>query len=139
MIDPVAQIKAVLDADAPLNALLTGGIYQAEQISRHATPAAFDSYQELLPVANLRPAGETPTGTHRTTAILFLDIGIYQRTGDATIKAAAAMIFSLLNDQLVAGLTDVIWAGSTKDLPDDALDGSIQVEHYQITYNRSTP
>ena len=61
------SIFAALQGDAQLSAILTGGIYdgaEVSDISRQATPAAYDEYSELNPApSSSRKARRQPART----------------------------------------------------------------------------
>lgn len=88
-------------ADAPLMAILTGGVYQSgnvglEGISRDATPAAFSSGY-LLPVALVRQRGNVPDGNIRdgmaqvVSATQVVEIWLYADSGAGYVAIDAAL------------------------------------------------
>jgi len=132
-----SAIVAVLQADATLTGLLTGGIYDAGvvgEISRVTTPAAFDEHSEVLPCALVKLASEAPDGPFPTASVLGVDLYLYQRAGYGSIDAAVARIFVLLHRQRVGnGVWQVTHAGDLRDLRDEALGCALILSRFQVT------
>jgi hypothetical protein len=104
-----ADIAALLLADAPLLAVLTGGIYvygelSPEGITRDQTPAAFDAATGfLLPCALVKQRGEIPTfelGTGSVrSANQVVEIYLYEAITYNAIDAAKPLIYGILTDE----------------------------------------
>jgi len=98
------EIKTALLADAPLVALLTGGIYNdVEEISRQNTPGAFDATtKELKPCALIKYNTELPLRSGYLRAVNDpFTIYFYQRQGFDVIEQAMDLAFNDLNEQKV--------------------------------------
>lgn len=109
-----ATIFATLNTDATLTALLTGGLYDGVvEISRQATPAAFDAYQEVLPCLLLKTGTRASTGPQYIKAErLFVNIWLYQERVDTAIQSANNRIYELLHETCLpttAGDTGAMW------------------------------
>lgn len=101
-------IEAVMEADATLMAILTGGVYTERgdgraPVSPADTPSAYSTDAtsgviELKPCAVLRTEADVPDGPawcgQRTT----LRIGVYQKEGYTSTAAALARIHALLHN-----------------------------------------
>jgi len=118
------DIKAALLADAPLVALLTGGIHNdVEEINRQDTPSAFDATtKEIKPCALIKIPNEVPVGPFlrsvRTTAVLYF----YQRSGYSVIEPAMALVFTDLNEKRIGQIWNMEYAGGVYQQRDQALD-----------------
>jgi hypothetical protein len=125
-------ITAVLSADETLTTQLTGGIYavgvnDVKEISRQATPGAFDSHGELLPCALVKLETAVPVGPYSRSARQFLVVYVYQRTGHAVINAVLDQVVALLHEQDIpeAHAWQIQWSDLATDLPEDALNASM--------------
>lgn len=104
-----SEIAAILDADATLDALLTGGIHQSSTvgvngITRETTPSAFDANGYLKPSALVRQRNRVPTGdvldfdAQIESARQIVEVWLYadSSAGYSTLDTAAARIRVLL-------------------------------------------
>ena len=90
-----ATIFAALDDDAALAAMRTGGLYngtEVNDISRQATPAAYDGYSELKPCAIIKPETQAPAGPHPDSSRLFVTLWFYQQNGSVTNPRMATIL-----------------------------------------------
>jgi hypothetical protein len=133
-----SAIYEVLDDDATLGALLTGGVYDAGELTRQDTPSAFDSNKEILPCALMQVESEVPFGPFDTSSREFVVIRFYQRRGYATIDAALARVFDLLNRQRVEdeGVWEIRHVDDVRDTWDQALDCAMSLSRYQVVWER---
>lgn len=119
------DIKTALQADAPLVALLTGGIFNdVEEINRQLTPGAFDANKELKPCALIKYNTEIPlrSGYKRAVNDPFT-IYFYQRQGYDVIEQAMDRTFNLLNEQKIGeGVWTLEFDIAVKQQRDLALD-----------------
>ncbi len=142
-----AAVLALLEADSTLMAILTGGIHDRTEISRTATPSAFDDRGDLKPCAVLRFSTSVPKGTFDVAADTFFNLYYYQKKGGyASIDAAMARGFVLLNtteDNVVQVAIDpgwvyeIRWADDFLDSWDKALDCPMAYSRYQVVQLRS--
>ena len=139
-----ATIFAALEGDAALSAILTGGLYdgtEVNDISRQATPAAYDDYSELLPCAILKPETQAPAGPHPDGSRLYLTLWFYQQSGNAAIDLARIRAYHLLHRVTLAGsggdgLWDVRHANDLLGIELQALGVPAIMSRYVATVNR---
>lgn len=126
-----AEVAAILDADATLDALLTGGIYTSSAvgplgITRDTVPAAFDADGYLKPCALVRQRDRVPVGdvldydAKLESARQVVEVWLYddQGNGYATLDSAAARIRTLLMGEQLTGsfeLRLVLWMDRRRD------------------------
>lgn len=102
-----SDFKTLLDADAPLNVILTGGIYiyedvGVEGISRETTPGAYSSGY-LLPCALIKQRGEvvTPDAKDYDTLLLstsqVVEIWLYEDRGYSNLDNAKSRLITILH------------------------------------------
>ena len=137
-----ATILATLQGDTQLAGILTGGIYdgaEVSDISRQATPAAYDEYSELKPCAILKPESQAPAGPHPDGARLFVTLWLYQQLGSVQIDAARERAYHLLHRTTIAGsdgLWDVRHANDLLGIEMQALGVPAIMSRYVATVNR---
>ena len=98
------DIKTALQANTPLMALLTGGIYNdVEEIGRQNTPNAFDAItKELKPCALIKYGTDTRLRSGITNSVNSpLTIYFYQRQGYDVIEPAMDIVFDLMSEQKI--------------------------------------
>lgn len=131
-------IKAYLEADMTLMALLTGGIYAGTEITRQSTPDAFDANGEVEPCALVSAEAEDPTGPYGHSARSFVTVYLYERSGYTNIDAARARIYVLLHrDRVGTSVWDVRHVGDILDQRDPALNCAMAVTRFQVTRLRA--
>lgn len=137
-----ATIFAALAGDAALSAILTGGLYDGtvvNDISRQATPAAYDDYSELKPCAIVKPETQAPAGPHPDGSRLFVTLWFYQQNGSAAIDAARVRAYHLLHRATLAGsggLWDVRHVNDLLGMEMQALGVPAIMSRYVATVNR---
>jgi len=137
-----ATILAALQGDTTLAGILTGGLYDGTEIndiSRQATPAAYDQYSELLPCAIVKPETQAPAGPHPDGSRLFVTVWFYQQSGSAAIDAGRERAYQLLHRATLAGsggLWDVRHANDLLGIEMQALDVPAIMSRYVATVNR---
>jgi hypothetical protein len=137
-----ATILATLQGDAQLAGILTGGVYdgmEVADISRQATPAAYDGNSELKPCAILKPETQTPAGPHPDGSRLFVTLWFYQQSGSADIDLARVRAYHLLHRTTIAGsdgLWDVRHANDLLGIEMQALGVPAIMSRYVATVNR---
>ena len=137
-----ASILAALQGDAQLTAILTGGLYdgtEVSDISRQATPAAYDDYSEMKPCAIVKPETQAPAGPHPDGSRLFVTIWFYQQSGSAAIDAGRVRAYHLLHRATLAGsdgLWDVRHATDLLGIEMQALGVPAIMSRYVATVNR---
>lgn len=138
MIDAVLTL---LQDDTALNAALTGGVHRAVEISRQATPDAFDGNGELLPCALVKQETATPWGPHDDSGRLYVVIYFYERAGYTNIETARKRVYSLLHRAKLtpedgSGNYDIRHGNDLIDLEDPALNVPMAMSRYVATVQR---
>jgi hypothetical protein len=137
-----ASILAALQGDAALTAILTGGVYdgmEVADISRQATPAAYDGDSELKPCAIVKPETQAPAGPHPDGSRLYVTIWFYQQNGSTEIDAGRVRAYQLLHRTTLAGndgLWDVRHANDLLGIEMQALGVPAIMSRYVATVNR---
>ena len=132
-----------LEIDVTLAAILTGGLYDGRtvtDISRQATPLAYDAYQELKPCGLLKMESQAPTGPHPDGSRLFVVLWLYQQNGSTEIDAARERAYQLLHRTTLGGsdrLWDVRHANDILGIEIQALGVPAIMSRYVATVNRS--
>lgn len=131
-------IKSLLEADTTLLATLTGGVYGEAEISRQATPGAFDANGEIEPCALLTMEAEDPAGPFETSSRAFVAVYFYARSGYSAIDTALARVYALLHRQRVSGegVWEIRHAGDVRDQRDPALDCAMSMSRYTVYHRR---
>lgn len=125
------DVKAVLEADATLISLLTGGFYAGGTINRQDTPAAFDGNSEILPCLLVNAGNTTPAGPFEHSAREFVDVYLYQRSGYDVIDQAIERVYVLLHRQKVGSSGWImLHFDDNRDQRDTALSCSLAVSRY---------
>lgn len=122
-----SDMVALLQADATLMALLTGGIYTDEELGIQGfrrdpdSPAfaAFDANGSLLPCAVVRQDAEIPLPAVRMPVQKMsgmnqkLEIFFYEARGRDAIVQAKARTHALLEGTRLPGTFPLMWMGDT--------------------------
>lgn len=136
MNDVFSALVAILEGDAPLGALLPGGVH-TQEISRQNTPGAYDQWKELAPCAYVRQETAVPTGPHEDGARMTVLVFFYQQNGTAAIAQARQRVYRLLHRRHLAGAWDVRHADDLLQSSDPALSVGMERSRYVITLNRA--
>lgn len=98
-----SELKAALEADTALMAILTGGIHiDVEEISRQNTPTAFDANLEIKPCALLKLSTESRLRSALTTSVNTpFVVYFYQRQGYSSIASAMSLAFADLSEMKI--------------------------------------
>jgi hypothetical protein len=135
-------IYNLLSGDATLMGTLTGGLYgSAVEISRQATPGAFDGNGELLPCALLKLETASPWGPHDDSGRLYVVVYFYERSGYSNIEAARKRVYELLHRVKVTpvadgGNYDIRHGNDLIDIEDQALHVPMALSRYVATVQR---
>jgi hypothetical protein len=143
-----STIKAVLEADATLLALATGGVWSfdetgSEGINRTLTPAAFDANGILKPCVLVSARDANPGFNIADDSGQYMDVRqvvecyLFQFGGYATIESMAARCYVLLHAKMISGAGRVDWAGDRRLGRDLDLDGNVTRVDYLCVYIRS--
>lgn len=132
----IDTITALLQNDATLAAILTGGVHHVQEISRQTTPAAYDANRELKPCALVKAEAATPWGVHRDSSRLYVVIYFYDRHGYTNIEAARRRVYDLLHRVKVIGSYEVRHANDMLDQEDEPLGAAMAVSRFVVTMER---
>lgn len=137
----IDAVLATLQADGTLTSTLTGGIHRAVEISRQATPTAFDGNGEIKPCALLKQETATPWGPHDDSGRLYVVVYFYERSGYTNIEAARKRVYALLHRAKLtpvdgSGNYDLRHANDLIDIEDQALNVPMALSRYVATVQR---
>lgn len=143
-----AQVKAVLEADATLSTLASGGIYDFTEtgrlgINRTTVPGAFFSNGIIKPTILVKQRSAVKDeilqddATQYVTVREMIECWMYDDTGYAIIEVMRARIFTLLHAVQVSGTFIVLWVLDTGPLRDDTIDAETQRSDYLARVKRS--
>jgi len=144
----LSAAKAILEADATLLAIATGGVWDFDEtgrlgLSRTLTPAAFDANGLVKPCVLLKLRSSTPDHVLQDDAgqysslVEMLEVWFYEDTGYAHIETMRERVYALLHAQQLTGTFAVYWAGDVRDQRDIELDASVERSQYQVYRGRS--
>lgn len=134
-----AAILQALQSDATLTGLLPGGLYDGiavQDISRQATPDAYNEWGELQPAGILKPESQAPRGPHPDGARLFVTLWLYQQNGAAEIDAARERAYAVLHRTQLAGMWEVVHANDILGAEVQGLDLPVIMSRFVATVNR---
>jgi hypothetical protein len=142
----LAAAKTILEADATLLALATGGVYDYDEtgrmgINRTNTTAAFSS-GIIQPCILLKLRTSVPFGdiaddaAQKVGARDMLEVWAYQDNGYSTIKSMLDRVYTLLQGKRVGGVS-CRWAMDLQPLRDVEMDANVGRADYAIVYIRS--
>jgi hypothetical protein len=127
-------VTALLAADTTLMATMTGGVYDAVEIDRQLTAAAFDTSQEIKPCVLVKTATENAMERKISAVQTSLTLYFYQRTGYVAIDTALARVLALLAQKHIG--TSAIWEiqfnNEIARTTDEALKCSLAVQRYNV-------
>ena len=132
----IDTLTALLQNDATLIEILTGGVHRAQEISRQTTPTAFDGNSEILPCALVKQGTMTVWGVHDDSARLYVVIYFYARHGYTNIEAARQRVYALLHRVKVTGSYEVRHANDVLDQEDATLGVALAVSRFVVTMER---
>lgn len=144
----LANIKAILDADATLLVTATGGIWDFEEtgrlgINRTTTAAAFDANEIIKPCVLVKLRSEVPDlvlvddASQYRSVIATYELWFYEDDGSALIDTMIARCYTLLHAVQVSGTFIVYWMGDAMLVRDDIIDANVNRSDYLATVRRS--
>lgn len=138
MIDAIVDL---LRNDPALSAILSGGVHRAAEISRQATPDAFDQRRELRPCALVKQETAIPWGPHADSGRLFVTVWFYDRAGYSSIEAARKRVYQLLHRTKLtpadgSGCYDIRHANDLLDQEEPASGATMAMSRYVATIQR---
>lgn len=123
-----------LNADTELMALLAGGLYTVPEISRRATPAAFDSNSEVKPCGLIKIGSTIPVNPYVVGSQITIDIYLYHPSGFTVLSAALDRIYQILHRKTLTisngTCLGIQHEADTPELYDSALDVPVRRSRY---------
>lgn len=119
----MAALDAVMNAltgDASLLATLPGGVFDGrtvQEISRQATPTAYDQWQEMKPCALIRAETQTPWGPLRSGTRLHVVVWLYAQGNYTALETARERIYTLLHRKQLSTTQGIFEVRHASDLP----------------------
>lgn len=109
-----------LTGDTQLMALLPGGLHTTAEISRQATPTAFDANSEIMPCALLKLGSVIPAGPYETSAQQTIEVFFYHPSGFTALSAVIDRVYQLLHRQRLEPSSGTCWGiQHDNDTPED--------------------
>lgn len=143
MSDTLANAKTLLEADATLLALATGGVWDFDEtgrmgLGRTNTTAAFTDGKikpcVLLKLRSSVPFGEIADDAAQiVSARDMLEVWAYQDIGYATIKSMLDRVYTLLQGKQLGGFS-CRWAGDIQPLRDIDMDANVQRRDFAVVF-----
>lgn len=145
----VSEAKAVLEADATLVALATGGIWDFDEtgrlgLSRTTTPDAYDSFGIILPSMLLKQRSDTPDfvladdNTQYVSSKVMLEVWFYEDTGYSTIEAMRNRVYTLLAMKQLPGSFQTLPADDIRPgIRDIDTDANVERSDYLVQTSKS--
>jgi len=138
VVDVKAAITTALAADAPLMALLPGGVYAVAEITpRMDAPTPFDEVGRMRPSALVRYETAAAEGPRGLFDRLFVLVFFYDAAGYEAITAAAERVRALLHGRRLGdGVYEARHADDVFDQYDDAILAYMHRSRYQVARYR---
>lgn len=123
-----------MTADAPLLALLTGGVYQvAELTPTMDAPTPFDEVGRMRPSALIRHEASSAVGPNARFDRQFAVVFFYDQSGYTAIDSALDRTRVILHEQRVGGGTyELRHVDTIRDQYDDALLAYMHRARYEL-------
>lgn len=147
MSNTLANAKTLLEADATLLALATGGIWDWDETGRmginrsNATTAAAFTSGIIKPCLLLKLRSSVPFGeiaddpAQLVSARDMLEVWAYQDGGYSTIKSMLARVYTLLQGKQLGGFA-CRWAMDIQPTRDIEMDANVERADYAVVYLR---
>ena len=149
MTNTLANAKTILEADATLSALATGGVWDWDETGRMGinrsntlTTAAFTSGIIkpclLLKLASSVPFGEIADDSAQLVSVReMLEVWAYQHTGYSTIKSMLDRAYTLLQGKQLGGFSCRFAQKVQPASRDTEMDASLEYDRYAVITLRS--
>lgn len=138
----LANAKTILEADATLLALATGGVWDWDEtgrmgINRNNTPSAFTNGIikpcVLLKLPSSVRYGEIADDSRHLTGMRdMLEVWAYQDSGYSTIKSMLDRAFTLLQGQPLGGAACRLAQRVQPSLRDVEMDANVEYDRYEV-------
>jgi len=143
-----STLKAVLEADATLLALATGGVWSWDEagekgLNRTRTPAAFDANGVIKPcvMANARNANPGYNIQDDTGQVVdvrqVIEFYLFDNATYATIESMKSRLYVLLHAKQFTGLVRCEWAGDLRLGKDEDIGALVERVDYLTIRIRS--
>lgn len=144
MTTTLASAKTLLEADATLLALATGGIYDWDETGRmginrsnSATSAAFSSGIIrpclLLKLSSSVPFGDIADDASKIVSVReMLEVWAYQDNSYATIKSMLDRVYTLLQGERVGGVSCRFAQKVQPAIRDTEMDANVEYDRYAV-------
>jgi hypothetical protein len=147
-VSALSAAKAILEADATLLAMATGGVWDYDEtgrlgLSRELTPGAFDANGIIKPCVLVKSRSITPDylladdANQYVSAREMLECWLYEDTGYANIATMKSRLHILLHATQLNGTFSCRWAGDIQPPRDTDLDASVERVEFEIRSYRS--
>lgn len=139
----ITALHTILSTDTALMAILTGGFYNADEITRQATPGAYDIKVRLKPCGLIKPETQVSLQPHPQGSRLFVTVWLYSQAGRSDLEPARNRIYQLLHDNYDvvpsdgSGCWRVEHADDLLGRKDPDLQAHLEMSRYACTLNRS--
>lgn len=135
---PKTAIAQALQADAPLMALLQGGVYSVTQITPGMDePNPFDADGRMMPSALVRSETTATDGPQGIYDRAFVVVFFYDFAGYATIDEAAERARAVLHRRYIGdGSYEVRHVDDVSDQYDDTILAYMHRSRYQVARYR---
>ena len=136
--NPKTAVAQALQADAPLMALLSGGVYSTAQITPGMeAPHPFDEVGRMRPSALVRSETTAIAGPQGIYDRAFVVVFFYDHAGYATIDEAAERARVVLHRRYIGdGSYEVRHVDDVSDQYDDAILAYMHRSRYQVARYR---
>jgi hypothetical protein len=144
----LSSAKTILEADATLVALATGGIFTYDETGRMGigrsntlTSGAFESDGRIKPCLLIKVRSSTPFGNvaddaaRISSARDMLEVWAYQDAALTTLTSMLDRVYTLLQGQRLGGFS-CRWAFKLHPLRDIDLDAFVERDDYSVVYLR---
>lgn len=139
----ISTIQQHLLTDAELEGYLPGGIYNGEvtiDISRQATPEAYDEFSELKPCVILKSEATTPWGPHHDSGRHYITFWMYAQHDIHFMELARERIYQLIHRAELpdsTGIYDIRHANDILGTEVTTLGVPTTVSRYVVTIQRA--
>lgn len=134
MTDVKTVIVGLMQADATLTGLLTGGIYGVAEITPNMpSPSPFDAFGRVRPCALVRREVSAATGPRGRFSRQFVVIFFYDSAGYEVITEAMSRTRALLHEHRIGGgAYEIQHVDTVDDQYDDALLAFMHRARYEV-------
>lgn len=126
-------VANLMSSDLTLSGLLTGGVHTVREITRQATPSAFDANGEVRPCALVKVESEAADGPKQTSGRGFVVVYFYDRDSSQVIDQAIDRLYQILHRTKAGShVWEFTHANDVRDQEDSALSCNTALSRYQF-------